>query len=45
MYCKNTSVLLFYCHAHARPRKTTSIQGLLNHHATLRTPRWQSCQR
>lgn len=30
MYCKNTSVLLFYCHAHARPRKTTSPTRHMN---------------
>lgn len=28
-----TTVLLFYCHA--LPRKTTSIQGLSDHRATL----------
>ena len=30
MYCKNTSVLLFYCPTvrHAKPGKTTSLQGL-----------------
>ena len=31
-----TTVLLFYCHAHARPRRTTSLQGLSYPRATLR---------